>query len=79
MRMKSVQFPYHIFDSTDELVVEEQMLRLVLGVGSRVEHPARTARHCPKVFLSGVLQGNEMITVTDRKAQMQLRLDNKEL
>lgn len=52
-----VRFPHHIFDGADELVVEEQMLRLVLGVGSRVEHPARAARHRPEVLLPGVLRG----------------------
>lgn len=56
-RMQTVQCPHHVFDSTDELVVEEQMLRLVLGVGGRVEHPARVARHRPKVLLPGVLRG----------------------
>lgn len=70
--MQIVQFPHHIFDSTDELVVEEQMLRLILGVGSGVEHPARVARHRPKVLLPGVLRGNTMITVTDRKAWRRL-------
>lgn len=56
------RLPHHIFDSTDELVVEEQVLRLVLRVGGRVEHPARAACHRPKVFLSSVLEEKQMIS-----------------
>lgn len=68
--MRTVPRPHHIFDRTDELVVEEQMLRLVLRVGSRVEHPARAARHRAKVFLPGVLREDETIAVTDGKVWM---------
>lgn len=48
-------FSHHIFDSTDELVVEEQVLGLIFRVGSRVEHPAHTAGHCTKMLLSCIL------------------------
>jgi len=47
---------HHIFDGADELVVEEDVLGLILGVGSRVQHPTHTAGHRPEVLLPRVLR-----------------------
>lgn len=55
-RHRHVTFPHHIFDGADELVVKQQMLRFILGVGSRVEHPTHTAGHCSKMLLSCILR-----------------------
>lgn len=50
--------PHHIFHRADELVVEEQMLRLVFWVGSRVKHSTHGAAHCSKMLLSRILQND---------------------
>lgn len=50
--------PHHIFHRADELVVEEQMLRLVFWVGSRVKHSTHAAAHCSKMLLSRILQND---------------------
>lgn len=55
-RHRHVTFPHHIFDGADELVVKQQMLRFILGVGSRVEHPTHTAGYCSKMLLSCILR-----------------------
>ena len=47
---------HHVFDSADELVVEEEVLGFILGVRSRVQHPTYTAGHRPKMLLPRVLQ-----------------------
>lgn len=57
--MRPCSLSHHVFHSTDELVVEEQVLGLVFGVGSRVEHPAHAAGHRSEVFLPGVLRQTE--------------------
>lgn len=57
MLMKQT-LPHHIFHRADELVVEEQMLRLVFWVGSRVKHPTHGAAHCAEVLLSRILQND---------------------
>ena len=35
------------------------MLRFILGVGSRVEHPTHIAGHCSEMLLSGILPHKE--------------------
>lgn len=50
--------PHHIFHRADELVVEEQMLRLVFWVGSRVKHSTHGAAHCSKMLLPRILQND---------------------
>lgn len=52
-------FPHHIFHRADELVVEEQMLRLVFWVGSRVKHSTHGAAHCSEMLLPGILQNEK--------------------
>ena len=46
---------HHISDSTDELVVEVQVLGLILRVGSGIQHPTHTAGHRSKVLLPCIL------------------------
>ena len=56
MAKDSPPLSHHVFDGADELVVEEDVLGFILGVGSRIQHPTHTAGHRPEVLLPRVLQ-----------------------
>lgn len=47
--------PYHVAQRLQEPLVVLDVLGFVLGVASRVDHPARFAAHGPKMLLPGVL------------------------
>lgn len=57
------QKPYHISDSTDELVVEQQVLGFIL-CGRSEQHPTHVASHCSKCIQAFVLQRNMRISLT---------------
>lgn len=47
--------PYHVAQRLQEPLVVLDVLGFVLGVASRVDHPARLAAHGPEMLLPGVL------------------------
>lgn len=47
--------PYHVAQRLQEPLVVLDVLGFVLGVASRVDHPARLAAHGPEMLLPGIL------------------------
>lgn len=71
--------PYHVAQRLQEPLVVLDVLGFVLGVASRVDHPARLAAHGPEMLLPGVLgEKREVDKAWGPRAQVQNHARAKE-